>query len=108
HDKGQYDRAIQDFDEAISLRSQRPLYFSNRAAAYAAKGETTRAKQDEDQALIESTAALSINPRNADALYIRGIVRRRRGDTAGGDADIDAARAINDNTVRRLLRYGVR
>jgi tetratricopeptide (TPR) repeat protein len=114
HDRGtayygkrRYDRAILDFNEAISLYPY-PFFFSNRAVAYAAKGDHDRAFQDDDWALARSSGDLKSDSRDAAALYTRGIVRQRRGDIAGGAADMDAARAMDVQAVRWLQRHGVR
>ena len=47
-----------------------------------------------DEAIADDDAALKLNPRLATALYGRGLARRRKGDQAGGDADIAAAEAV--------------
>jgi tetratricopeptide (TPR) repeat protein len=49
--KGQYDRAIQDFDQAIRLDPQNVVAFYDRGIAYGAKGQRDRAIQDFDQAI---------------------------------------------------------
>src|SRR2546429_5742743 len=47
--KGDYDRAIQDYDQAIRLKPDYPTAFNNRGDAYHAKGDYDRAIQDYDQ-----------------------------------------------------------
>ena len=44
----------------------------------------------------------------ASALYGRGLARIGRGDRAGGQEDVTAARAINPDVVADFARYGVR
>jgi hypothetical protein len=40
---------------------------------------------------------MQFNPRNALALYARGLTLLRKGDTEAGKDDISAAKAINPN-----------
>jgi hypothetical protein len=51
---------------------------------------------------------LRANPKNAYALLERGIAKRRKGDSAGGDADIAASRAIDPNAQIELAGLGVK
>jgi tetratricopeptide (TPR) repeat protein len=48
---GEYDRAIQDYDEAIRLALQFEEAFNNRGVTYGEKGEYDRAIRDYDQAI---------------------------------------------------------
>ena len=66
YERGEYDRAIQDFDQAIELNPKYALAFNNRCAAYHDKGEYDRAIQDCNQ-------ALKLNPKYADAFFNRGL-----------------------------------
>jgi hypothetical protein len=47
-------------------------------------------------------AALAVNPRLANALYGRGIAKRRNGDPAGANADVAAAKAINPGIAQEF------
>jgi tetratricopeptide (TPR) repeat protein len=88
--KGQLDRAIEDFDQAIRLNPNDAVAFSNRGAAYARRGQPDRAIEDYDQ-------AIRLNPDYATAFYNRGFVKRAKGDFAGGDDDIAKAKQLNPN-----------
>jgi tetratricopeptide (TPR) repeat protein len=81
--KGQYDRAIQDYDEAIKLVPDDAAAFNNRGVAYRAKGEDDRAIQDFDQ-------ALQLKPDLTEAYNNRGVVHRtkRQFDQAILDHDV--------------------
>ena len=63
--KGEHDRAIQDYDQAIRLNPNLASAFSNRAKAYSAKSQFARELQDLDQ-------AIRLDPKDADAYFIRG------------------------------------
>jgi tetratricopeptide (TPR) repeat protein len=60
-----------------------------------------------DEALADYDAALKANPRLADSLYGRGLAKRKKGDHAGGDADIAAARAIQADIADEFAKYGM-
>jgi tetratricopeptide (TPR) repeat protein len=49
--KREYDRAIQDYDEAIKLDPSEPLYLKNRANAFRITGQYGRAVADFRKAL---------------------------------------------------------
>src|SRR5260370_8214037 len=49
--KGQYDRAIQDYDQAIKLNPKFANAFTNRGGAYFSNGQYNRPIQDYDQPL---------------------------------------------------------
>ena len=132
---GRHDRAIEDFDQAIRLEPSNPQHLNNRGFAYAMKGQDDRAIQDYDQAIrlnpsyaftlnnranaffrkaqydraiVDSDEVLRLEPYNASALYRRGLARQRKGDAAGGAADIAAARAIRADIAQDMTRNGVR
>jgi tetratricopeptide (TPR) repeat protein len=63
--KGQYDRAIEDYDQAIRLNPNYAFAFHGRGLAYAFKGQYDRAIEDYDQ-------AIRIIPNFADAFVNRG------------------------------------
>jgi tetratricopeptide (TPR) repeat protein len=81
--KGQYDRAIQDYDEAIRLVPDDAAAFDNRGIAYRAKGDDDRAFEDFDQ-------ALQLKPDLTAAYNNRGVVHRtkRQFDQAILDHDV--------------------
>src|SRR6266481_3796807 len=49
--KGEYDRAVQDYDESIKLNPNYARAFANRAETYLTKGEYERAVRDYDEAI---------------------------------------------------------
>jgi tetratricopeptide (TPR) repeat protein len=87
--KGEYARAIADYDEAISLKNgDFPAAYYNRALAYADKGEY-------EQSLRDFDVVMQFDPRNALALYARGLTLLKKGDIEAGKIEINAAKAIN-------------
>jgi hypothetical protein len=91
-----HDRKIQGCSDAIESGdlSGKDLaaVFSNRGGAYDGKGDAGRAMADYSE-------SVRLDPGSAEALFRRGIVRRRAGDKAGGDADVAAARKIDPGLV---------
>src|SRR5262252_1863543 len=49
--KGEYDHAVQDYDQSIKLNPNYAHAFANRAQIYLSKGEYDRAARDYDQAI---------------------------------------------------------
>ncbi len=89
--KGQWDRAIADYSEAIRLKSDDAQAFNNRGNAYFHKGQLDRAIKDYDD-------AIRLQPDLAEAFSNRGNVYRKKGrfDRAIKDYD-DAIRFKPDN-----------
>jgi tetratricopeptide (TPR) repeat protein len=76
------------------------LAYGNRGVAYLGLGELDRAIADYD-------AALKLSPKLGYALLGRGMAKLRKGDAAGGNADIAAAKAADADIAAELARRGV-
>jgi tetratricopeptide (TPR) repeat protein len=121
-DKAQYDAALRDCNEAITLNPQDAYPHNTRGAIYHLtdkydqaiaeystaiqldpkfidpvhnRGMSYAAKGDLERAIDDYNAALRIDPRDALALYERGLAKQKAGDKNGGNADIAAAKKIN-------------
>ena len=68
----EYDRAIQDYDQAIRLNPNYASAFNNRGLAYVNKGDNDRAIQDYDQ-------AIKLNPNDTVAIKNRADAVAKRG-----------------------------
>ena len=127
--KGDHDRAIADFSEAIRLDPQNAAAYRNRGLGYDNKGERDRAIADFDQAiridpkyadayngrcwaravighdlaqaLVDCNEALRLRPDDAVALNSRGLVQLKLGAFDRAIADYGAAFAKHDD-----LPYG--
>ena len=88
--EGQYDRAIEDFDQAVRLSPNNATAFLARGAGYASSGQQDRAILDYDQ-------AIRLNPNYAEAFYNRGVAFRAKGQSARAAADFAKARQLNPN-----------
>jgi tetratricopeptide (TPR) repeat protein len=60
-----------------------------------------------DEAIADYDMGLKIHAKDAILLYGRGVARRRKGDTAGGDADIAAAKAAKADIADLFAQWGV-
>ncbi|HWA31783.1 MAG TPA: tetratricopeptide repeat protein [Rhizomicrobium sp.] len=83
----QYDKAVDEYTAAIKIAPDIAPLYSNRAISLVLLNRSTEAKADIDR-------ALQLDPKNAEALYVRGLMELQAGDTAAGNADIAAAKAI--------------
>jgi len=134
-DKGDVDRAIADYSEAIRLDPKNAAYLNERCWARAIAGrelplavtdctEALRIAPNDaniidsrgfvylrlsrlDDAVADYDEALRRNPKQAGSLYGRGLAKLRKGDVAGGEADIAAAKAIQVDIAEEFARYGV-
>jgi len=127
HDKGDDDRAIQDYNEAIRLKPSDPTAFNNRGVAYKAKGDNDRAIQDfseairlkpdyatafnnrgsvfgatedNDRALQDYEEALRLRPNYASALHNRGRWYLQKGDLERAIQDYERAIQTYDQAIR--------
>jgi len=58
-----------------------------------------------DNAIADYNAVLKLKPKLAISLYNRGLAKQKKGDSAGGDADIAAAKAIDPKIADKLTGY---
>ena len=91
--------ALADCNESLRLR-QNTKALSYRALVFFRMGEW-------DGAIRDCDAILRIDPRAADSLFERGISKLRKGDTAGGDADIVASKARDPMVEKVFAGYGI-
>jgi tetratricopeptide (TPR) repeat protein len=99
--KGDYDRAIADYNEAIRLDSKNASAFNNRGTCYYAKG-------DHDRAISDYSEAIRLDPGDTVAFANRGLAYEWKGDREHAKADFDAALAMapkyDDANLRRIER----
>lgn len=127
-EKGQHDRAIQDFDHAIKLDPNIAGAFNGRGQAYADQGQYDRAIQDYDhgtkldpsnsypfrgrgdayynkgqydRAIQNYDQAIKLNPYYVKAYYGRSLAKEKKGDTAGAAADLATARSRDPNIGKK-------
>jgi tetratricopeptide (TPR) repeat protein len=88
YDKGDYDQAIADFNQAIQLDPKNAKAYYKRGNAYGHKDEYDKAIADEDQ-------AIQIDPKYVDAYLNRGWDYSSKGDYGKAVADCDQAILID-------------
>jgi len=134
YEKGDHNRAIADYNEAIRLDPKHARGFNNRCwsrailgqlqAALADCGESLRLRPNDaesldsrgftylklgqiDNAIKDYDAVLKQIPKKASSLYGRGSAKLKKNDNQGGEADIAAARAIKADIAQEFARLGV-
>jgi tetratricopeptide (TPR) repeat protein len=123
-DKGDYDRAIRDFNETIHLNPNAEIAYYGRGYAYKKKGDYDRAiqdfneaihlnpnferayydrgnayidKDDYDRAIQEFDEAIHLNPNDANAYNNRGVAYERKDDYGHAIQNYDQAILLNSN-----------
>ncbi|WP_245284248.1 tetratricopeptide repeat protein [Bradyrhizobium sp. WSM2254] len=86
--KGDYDKAIADFDKALRLNPKLASSYSNRGRAWAMKG-------DYDKAIPDMNESIRLNPKDAVAYQNRGTVFYHKGDYDKAIADWNESIRLN-------------
>jgi tetratricopeptide (TPR) repeat protein len=97
--QGEVDRAIADYDIAITLDPNRAVAFFNRATALTEKGEI-------DRALLDFDRAIELDPTDADAHLGRGRAHYQKKDYAAALTDYDAALQLVPDNPEALAERG--
>lgn len=92
-------RALDDCNSAVRDRSGQVFPLESRGLLHVRMRNWDKAITDLDKVVAEQ-------PRNAWALYARGLAKVGKGAKAEGDADIAAARAANPRTVQNAQTRG--
>src|SRR3989304_3609769 len=98
--KGDNDRAIQDFNEAIRLRPNAPGFYINRGNAYGRKGDHDRAIQDFNE-------AIRLNPNYTNAYNNRSVAQGRKEDNDRAIQDFNEAIRRNPNDPEAYTNRGM-
>jgi Flp pilus assembly protein TadD len=85
---GDYDKAIEEFNQALRLNPNYAEAYSNRGAAWGATG-------DYDKAIEDFSEAIRLNPDYANAYYNRGITWGTKGDYDKAIEDYSQALRLN-------------
>ncbi|KJC56237.1 peptidase C14, caspase catalytic subunit p20 [Bradyrhizobium sp. LTSPM299] len=100
YDKGEYDIAIADFNDALRMGPPSGIIFHNRGNAWRAKGDYAKAITDYE-------AAIKAGPRSAFSYQNRGISKQALGDLDGALADINEAVRIDPSLPQPLISRAV-
>jgi tetratricopeptide (TPR) repeat protein len=82
--KGEYDRAVQDYDQSITLNPNYARAFNNRGVAYQKKGEYDRAIKDFDE-------SIKLDPNYANAFANRAQTYLHKSEYERAARDYDEA-----------------
>ncbi len=94
------DKALKDCNAALYLNSDGPEVLDARAIVRIRM-------RDYDHAITDFDAVLKAQPRNAGALYLRGVAKSRKGQTAAGEQDMTAAKRLFPGIADETKRYGL-
>jgi tetratricopeptide (TPR) repeat protein len=97
--KAEYDKAIDDFNQAVRLRPNYPNAFNNRGVAYRNKGDLGHALADYDQ-------AIRLKPDYLAAFYNRGLAFLEKGEYARAIDDFTALLEVDHRNPLVLFRRG--
>jgi tetratricopeptide (TPR) repeat protein len=100
YDKGEYDIAISDFNDALRIGPPSGIIFHNRGNAWRATGEYAKAIADYDQ-------SIKAGPPSAFSWQNRGISKRALGDLDGALADINEAIRLDPTLPQPLTSRAV-
>ena len=97
----QLQQALSDCSESLRIRPNDAYTLDSREFAYLNLGRL-------DAAIADFNAALEINSRLPSSLYGRGLAKLKKGDRAGANADMAAAKAIKADIAQELARDGIK
>jgi len=98
--KGQYDRAIPDYDESLRRDPDSAIALNNRAWAHFKSGDPERGAGDVDK-------ALNLMPDSPHTLDTRAHIRQSRGDQKGALRDYERAIRFGGEHIVKLYQCGL-
>ncbi|MEH2244633.1 tetratricopeptide repeat protein [Nostoc sp.] len=134
YDAGNYEGAVEDFNQAIELDPQNALAYNRRGDAYYRLGDYEQAQADSSQAILlnpqdanayfdrgfafselgkykeaiaDYTQAIKLNSKDAYAYYGRGLARTQRKDNKGAIGDFSKAIALKPQYTEAYLQRGI-
>jgi len=99
--KGQYDRALADYNASLRLDPKDP------APTLTSRGNAWRGKKDYDRAIADHSEAILLNPDYATAYSNRGNVRSDKGEWEKAIADYDKAIELNPKYSTAFYNRGL-
>jgi uncharacterized caspase-like protein len=100
HNRGDFDRAIADFSEAIRLNP-------SMAGAIFSRGNAYQQKKDFDRAIADYNEAIRLDPNLAIAFNNRGIAYKEKKDFDRAIADHNEAIRLNPNLASAFNNRGI-
>ena len=100
YEKGEYDIAIRDFNEALRLDPKSSPAFSNRGGAW-------NLKKDYDQAISDSNEAIRLDPKQVNAYNNRGVAWLGKKESDKAISDFDEAIRLDPNYPLAFYNRGL-
>ena len=97
--QGDYDGAINDFNQAIEIEAKNPSY-------YAARGNVCMARGETDAAIADFSKAIEIDPSRRIPYINRGVARIDKGEIDGALADYSKAIALDSKNAAAFTNRG--
>lgn len=95
-----HEKAIADFNEAISLNPQFPEAFAERAVSLGELGNYSAA-------IADFNSAIALDPDNINHLYNRGISKSQFGDFTGALEDFESIISLQPNDTVAIFHRGL-
>jgi len=99
-DKGEYDKAIDDYNQALAMNPKDANAFYDRAKVWEKKGKY-------DELMADCNEALALNPKFAEAYIGRSIAWNEKGKYDKAIADCNQALAINSELAEAYNNRGL-
>ncbi len=91
---GDYDRAVRDYEQALSLVPEEPTTKRNLRAVLIRRGVAAANRGQYERALADLGRAIELDPENYLAWLRRAEVRMENGDLKGAERDLEQASAL--------------
>jgi tetratricopeptide (TPR) repeat protein len=98
--KGEYDKAIADYDKAIDLDPKHSLNYADRGLVWSEKGQYNKAIADYDK-------AIDLDPKHTEDYYNRGQVWSKKGEYDKAIADYDKSIELDPKHAATYTNRGL-
>ena len=98
YNKGNYERAIENYSRAIQINGNFFNAYSGRAEAYSKIGNNRNA-------IADYTTMISLNPNDSEAYLVRAILYRDQGDLNRAIADFSQVINLTNSEIRLSIAY---
>jgi predicted aspartyl protease/tetratricopeptide (TPR) repeat protein len=95
---------LSDCNRALSIADKRNPNYGH---LFASRGLIALRQANYDKAISDFDAALKTMPKNALALYGRGVAKSKKNKNDSGQADVDAAESLAPKMAQWYQRYGI-
>jgi len=96
--------AMSDCNAALRRAEKNDPSYAN---GLAGRAEVRFRMGDYDKAIQDTDEALKLMPKNATALYLRGVAEARKGKQADSDKDLAASKELSPKLAERYATLGI-